>query len=259
MSFVRSDRDGHVAIISLARPEALNALSGAMCEQVAEAFREAGRDSDIWAIVLRGDGDKAFCVGADLKERAAFTLDDYYANREQIKGLFSAVRNVPQPTVAAVFGFALGGGFELALSCDLIVAAMGTKVGLPEVTVGLLPGGGGTQLLARRVGVGRAKDMILRGLRVDAEDGVRYGAIDHVCEREELESLALELARDICASSPVAARAAKYAVEHGLGHDVEEAISEIEGSAWARVITSEDRQEGIAAFNEKRSPRWQNR
>ncbi|MEA2487336.1 MAG: hypothetical protein QOF16_990, partial [Actinomycetota bacterium] len=151
MALVSIERDGHVATVRLNRPEALNAISGALAEELATVAREVASDNDIWVVILAAAGEKAFCVGADLKERASFSLEDYYANRKQVRGLFEALRAIPQPTIAAVFGFALGGGLELALSCDLIVAAEQTQLGLPEARVGLLPAGGGTQLLTRKL------------------------------------------------------------------------------------------------------------
>src|SRR3712207_3216187 len=131
-SLVSVTRDERVAVLRLNRPEALNAISGAMADEIAAAAREISEDDDVWVVVVAAAGEKAFCVGADLKERAGFSLEDYYANRKQIRGLFEAIRKTPQPTIASVFGFALGGGFELALSCDIIVAAQGTQLGLPE-------------------------------------------------------------------------------------------------------------------------------
>ncbi|MEA2476331.1 MAG: hypothetical protein QOC87_530, partial [Actinomycetota bacterium] len=163
MALVSIERDGHVATVRLNRPEALNAISGALAEELATVAREVASDNDIWVVILAAAGEKAFCVGADLKERASFSLEDYHANRKQVRGLFEALRSIPQPTIAAVFGFALGGGCELALSCDLVVAAQQTQLGLPEARVGLLPAGGGTQLLTRKLGPARAKELIFTG------------------------------------------------------------------------------------------------
>jgi len=257
-SLVTFDTEGPVGVVTLNRPEALNAISGAMADQIAYAFREISRDASVWTVILRAAGDKAFCVGADLKERAGFTLEDFYENRTQIRGLFEAIRKTPQPTIASVFGFALGGGFELALSCDLIVAAQGTKLGLPEARVGLLPAGGGTQLLTRKVGTSRAKDMIFRGKQIDAGEAQQLGLVAEVAAPEELDSWTMTIAQDICKSSPVAVRAAKISIDGALGVPIDEGI-EIENETWKTVIASEDRLEGIKAFNEKRDPEWSNR
>ena len=250
--------DDHISVVRLNRPEAMNAISGDMADALSTAFHDVAADDDVWVMVLAAAGEKAFCVGADLKERAGFSLDDFYRNRKQIRGVFHSLRAVPQPTIASVFGFALGGGFELALSCDLIVAAQGTKLGLPEARVGLLPAGGGTQLLTRKVGVARAKEMIFRGRRIDASEAQQLGIVAEVTDPTELESWTLEVARDVAKSSPVAVRAAKRSIDSALGVPVESGI-EIEHEAWKEVIASDDRVEGITAFNEKRDPRWTNK
>lgn len=247
----------HIATISLNRPEALNAVSGALADELAEAFTRAGDDDDVWVVVLRAEGEKAFCVGADLKERAAFSVEDFYRNRAQIRGMFAALRSLPQPSIAAIFGYAQGGGFELALSCDLIVAAQGTKVGLPETRVGLIPAGGGTQLLTRKLGTARAKDLIFRGRSLDADEAHSMGLVAEVCEPGEQDDRVLELARELCKSSPIAVRQAKVAIDGALG-DLDEGLDR-EHRAWEVVIASDDRAEGIAAFVEKRSPEWKNR
>ena len=258
MSDVRYERSGRVGVITLERPHALNAISGGLAQELAATTERAARDDGAWVVVLRAAGDKAFCVGADLKEGASFTTDDYFENRKDMRAMFAALRALPQPSIAAVFGFALGGGFELALSCDLIVAAEGTQLGLPEARVGLLPAGGGTQLLSRRIGLSRAKEIIFTARRVTAEEAVELGAVTKVVAREELDAQALALADEICKASPVATRAAKRALDASTGLPVEDGM-EAENDAWKTVIGSEDRVEGIAAFNEKRSPAWRNR
>ncbi len=257
LSLVDYRLEGRVARVTLNRPEALNAISGAMADELAEVFWHIRHDDETWVMVLAAAGEKAFCVGADLKERAGFSLYDFYRNREQVRGMFAALRKVHQPTIAAVHGFALGGGFELALSCDLIVASQDAVFGLPETRVGLLPAGGGTQLLTRRVGVGRAKELIFRGRRMNVREAQDLGIVADVAENEELHAYALAVAQDICMSSPVAVREAKRSIDLALG-PLEHGI-EIENDSWRRVIASEDRAEGIRAFNEKRDPEWRNR
>jgi enoyl-CoA hydratase/carnithine racemase len=257
LSLVSLESSGHTAIVSLNRPDALNAISGELAEELTEVCTEVGGNRDVWAVVVRAEGEKAFCVGADLKERATFSLDDFHDNRKKMIAMFRSLRELSQPTIAAVFGFALGGGFEIALSCDLIVAAKGARMGLPEARVGLLPAGGGTQLLPRRIGVSRAKDMIFRARRVDADEARETGIVCDVVEPEELDGRAVELAEEICRASPVATQAAKRALDAALGTPLHEGI-EIENDAWKDVIASEDRAEGIAAFNEKRDPNWSN-
>ncbi len=257
-SFVSLEIEEHLARVTLDRADALNALSGAMADQIAATFSDLATREDVWVVVLRAAGDKAFCVGADLKERSSFSLDDFHANRRQIRGMFAAIRGLPQPSIASVFGFALGGGFELALSCDLIVAAEGTLLGLPEVRVGLIPAGGGTQLLTRRVGIARAKEMIFRGRRIDAEEAAAMGIVAEVVPGAFLDARTTEIALDICRSSPVGVRQAKRAIDAALGSSLEDGM-QAEHDAWAQVIGTEDRAEGIKAFNEKRDPLWKNR
>jgi enoyl-CoA hydratase/carnithine racemase len=256
VTLVTYESSDHVATVTLNRPEALNAISGALADEAAERFARAATD-DVWVVILRAEGEKAFCVGADLKERAGASLEDLHQNRAKIRAMFAALRAVPQPTIASIFGFALGGGFELALSCDLIVAAQGTEMGLPETRVGLLPAAGGTQLLTRKVGTSRAKDMIYRGRLIDARHAWELGLVAEVCERAELDDHTMTVARDICKSSPVAVRQAKKAIDGALG-DLDEGI-ELEHRAWEVVIATEDRAEGIVAFTEKRAPTWKNR
>jgi enoyl-CoA hydratase/carnithine racemase len=256
--FVTLQTDDDIGVVTLSRPDALNAISGAMADDLRDAFREVGSRPDIKVMILRGAGDKAFCVGADLKERASFALEDFHGNRRQMRGMFQALLEVPQPAVASVFGFALGGGFELALSCDLIVAAEGTLMGLPEVRVGLLPAGGGTQLLPRKIGTARAKELIFTGRRFSAQEAHHMGIVARVVPRELLDDASMELARDICRSSPVAVREAKRLIEGAHGVPLDQGL-ENENDAWARVVATEDRAEGIAAFNDKRDPQWKNR
>jgi enoyl-CoA hydratase/carnithine racemase len=179
-------------------------------------------------------------------------------NRILMRALFESLRAVPQPTIASVFGFALGGGFELALSCDLIVASDDTTFGLPETRVGIVPGGGATQLLARRIGVARAKELIFSGRRIGAEEARAIGLAQRVVPRAGLAETTMAFATEICANSPVAVREAKGAVDRGLEVPLQQGI-ELEDVAWRRAVASQDRAEGIAAFNEKRDPRWSGR
>jgi enoyl-CoA hydratase/carnithine racemase len=258
LSLVTLETNEHIAVVTLNRPESLNAISSAMADELKATFERVAGDDDVWVVVLRAAGERAFCVGADLKERGGFTLEDFYKNREQIKGMFAALRAVPQPVIAAVFGFALGGGFELVLSCDMVVAAEGAKMGLPETRVGLLPAGGGTQLLTRKVGEARAKELIFRARQIDAHEAQRIGIVNDTTKREDLDDWAMQTARHICGGSPVAVRESKRSIDAALGVPLDEGI-EIEHASWEKVITSEDRLEGITAFNEKRDPKWKNK
>jgi enoyl-CoA hydratase/carnithine racemase len=258
MSFVQLRRDGNVALVTLSRPEAMNAISGQVADEVGGALLQAAADPGAWVVVLAAAGGKAFCVGADLKERNRLDDAGWLANRVVMRSMFDTLRALPQPTIASVFGFALGGGFELALSCDLIVAADDAVFGLPEVTVGIVPGGGGTQLLGRKIGEGRAKDLILTSRRITALEAREMGLVARVVSRTELPAATMRLAGEICRASPIAVREAKRAVDRGGEVPLEHGL-EIEDQAWRRAIASEDRREGIAAFNEKRDPEWKGR
>lgn len=247
-------RHGPVAEIVLSRPAARNAISTVLARELAQACAEVASDAAVRAVVLSAIGP-AFCVGADLKERAAFSDADLLAQRPAMRAAFAGVLDLPQPAVAAVHSYALGGGLELALSCDLIVADGTAVLGLPEVTVGLVPGGGGTQLLLRRLGAARAADLVLTGRRLDAAAAERLGLVDRLVPAGQARTAALELAGLIGSNSPLGVRAAKRALRAGAGLDLPAGL-EIEDAAWRTVATSVDRREGIAAFVQKRPPRW---
>jgi enoyl-CoA hydratase/carnithine racemase len=248
---------GHAGVceIILDRPEALNAINTAMATRLAQACAELAAEPDSRIVVLSAAGDRAFCVGADLKERNRLSDAGLLAQREVFRAAFASVLALPQPVIAAVHGYALGGGCELALCCDLIVADETAVFGLPETTVGLVPGGGGTQLAQRRLGPGRAADLIFTGRQVDADEAERIGLADRLAPAGKAGQHALELAQQIAANSPVALRAAKRAIRHGGGIGLTAAL-DVEDAAWRAVAMSAVRREGIAAFNEKRAPDW---
>jgi enoyl-CoA hydratase/carnithine racemase len=255
---VKLRQQGPVAEVVLDRPEALNALSTAMARELASALGEASRRSGVRAVVVCSATERAFCAGADLKERAGFTDHDMFAQRPLVRAAFEAIRGLEVPAVAAVAGYALGGGFELALCCDLIVADETAVVGLPETAVGLVPGGGGTQLLLRRAGPAVAADLVYTGRRVAAEEAWRLGLVDRLVARGEARAAALEVAATIAVNSPVAVRAAKRALRLGAGAALAQAL-EVEEAAWREAAGSADRAEGARAFVEKRLPDWPSR
>jgi len=244
-----------IAEITLNRPEAMNSISSAMAAELTRACAELVAAPEVRVVVFGAAGERAFCAGADLKERAGMTDADIMRQRPAIRGVFGAVLALPQPVIAAVHGFALGGGCELALSCDLVVADETAVFGLPEVTVGLVPGGGGTQLALRRLGPGRAADLVLTGRKVGIEEAMRLGLVDRRVPAGQAGQGALELAGQIAANSPVAVRAAKRAIRHGWGVSLEAGL-DIEDAAWRTAALSADRREGVAAFVEKRKPAW---
>ncbi|MFJ5261239.1 enoyl-CoA hydratase/isomerase family protein [Streptomyces sp. NPDC088387] len=252
---VRRHEDGHVAELTLDRPKAMNAMSTEMARSVVGACAALSADDDVRVVVLTSTHERAFCVGADLKERNSFSDADLLRQRPLSRGAYTGVLELPMPTVAAVHGFALGGGFELALSCDVIVADGTAVVGLPEVSVGVIPGGGGTQLLPRRVGAARAAELIFTARRVEAGEARELGLVDVLVETGRDREEALAMASRIAANSPVGLRAAKRALRLGHGLDLRTGL-EVEDAAWRTVAFSADRAEGVAAFAEKRKPVW---
>ncbi|MEV5978064.1 enoyl-CoA hydratase-related protein [Streptomyces sp. NPDC052114] len=253
--YVAVRRHGHVAELVLDRPKAMNAVSSEMARSIAGACAALSDDQDARVVVLTSTHERAFCVGADLKERNSFSDAELRRQRPTSRGAYGGVLDLPMPTVAAVHGFALGGGFELALSCDVIVADATAVVGLPEVSVGVIPGGGGTQLLPRRVGAARAAELIFSARRVEAAEARELGLVDLLVDAGGARTEALALGARMAANSPVGLRAAKRALRLGQGLDLQAGL-EVEDAAWRTVAFSGDRAEGVAAFNEKRKPEW---
>lgn len=255
---MRHGPGGHIAELALDRPEAMNAVSTQMALDLTGACSQLGADHEVRVVLITSTHQRAFCVGADLKERASFTDADLMAQRPVTRAAYHAVLSLPVPAIAVVEGFALGGGFEIALSCDLIIAGSAAVVGLPEVSVGVIPGGGGTQLLTRRVGWSRAAGMIFTARRMPAAEAARLGVVDEVVDAGAARERGLELAAQIAANSPVGLRQAKRAMR--LGGDVDLATGlEVEDGCWRATAFSGDRVEGVAAFNEKREPVWSGR
>lgn len=253
--YVAVRRHGHVAELVLDRPKAMNAVSTEMARSIGATCAALGADRDVRVTVLTSTHERAFCVGADLKERNSLTDAELVRQRPTARAAYTGVLELPMPTIAAVHGFALGGGFELALSCDLIVADPTAVVGLPEVSVGVIPGGGGTQLLPRRVGAARAAELIFTARRLTAPEALGLGLVDQLAGEAADRDEALALASRIAANSPVGLRAAKRALRLGHGLDLRAGL-EVEDAAWRSVAFSGDRAEGVAAFNEKRTPEW---
>ena len=247
--------DGHVAEIVLDRPDALNAVSTEMAGAIAAAAAEVAADAAVRCVVLRSSQDRAFCVGADLKERNTLTDAQLVAQRPGNRAAYGGILDLPMPVVVAVEGYALGGGFELALAGDLVVAGEGATVGLPEVSVGVIPGGGGTQLLTRRVGWSRAASLVFTARRLTAAQAYALGCVDEVVPTGSATARAREIAGGIAAHSPVALRQAKRAMRLGADVDLRAGL-EIEDACWRATAFSADRAEGVAAFVTKRTPQW---
>jgi len=259
LDVARRDR---VAFLTLNRPEAANALSRALVGELTAALAalaaEITAGADLRALVLTGAGDKAFCAGADLKERRTWTLDDTRVFLGEINALMDGLAAFPRPTLAAVNGIAFGGGLELALACDLRVAAAGAELGLTEVRLGIIPGAGGTQRLARIAGVAAAKELILTGRRVGAARARELGIVSEVVADAELPAAAARWAAEIAAAAPLALGAAKRAIDEGIARPLAEGLI-LERARYEEVLVTEDRNEGLAAFAEKRPPVYKGR
>ncbi len=258
METIILEKEDHFLWIKLNRPEAMNALNTQMAKELLAAFQDAAYQRDIWVVGLTSTSEKSFGVGADLKERKTMTAEQIAQQRILFRRTSAAVKALPQPLIAGVKGFALGGGFELALAADIIIASEDAQFGLPEVRVGLIPGNGGTQLLPRLIGPNRAKEIIFTGRRINAQEALSLGLVYKVVPLAQVEEEVRHLAAEICANAPIAVRQAKKAIELGLNVDLPTAM-EIENEAYNVNLVTEDRQEGIRAFNEKRPPQWQGR
>jgi enoyl-CoA hydratase/carnithine racemase len=248
-------RDGRLAYLVLDRPEVLNAIDNELAEELSDRCLELAEDRSVRVVIFRGAGERAFCAGADLKTRHGFNQSQWLAQRALFRRSFDLVRAVPQPMIAAVHGYALGGGTELALLADLIVASEDAQFGLTEVSLGIIPGGGGTQTLPRRIGLSRAKELIYSARRIPAAEALALGLVNHIVPRDELLATAEALADEFLRNSPFAVRQAKWAIDQGFDLPFGEAL-EREHTAYMRTLDSPERAEGIAAFNEKRKPDW---
>jgi enoyl-CoA hydratase/carnithine racemase len=255
-------RRGSAAFVTLNRPQAANALSRDLVSTLARTFAELAAEmaggGDLRAVVLTGAGDKAFCAGADLKERRTWTLDDTRVFLGEINAFMDAVAAFPRPVIAAVNGLALGGGFELALACDLRIAADTAELGLPEVRLGIMPGAGGTQRLARIAGVAVAKELTLTGRRIGASRARELGIVSEVAAAGALADASARLAAEIGGAAPLALAAAKRAIDEGAARTLAEGLA-IERACYEQVLTTDDRNEGLNAFIEKRAPDFKGR
>jgi enoyl-CoA hydratase len=251
---VEVKRDGAVAVVTVARPEVRNALNRATNEELLRVARELARDAAVRAVVLTGAGEKAFVAGADIAEFRGLTPEQARQSSWLGRKVIEAIEGSPQPWIAAVNGFALGGGCELALGCDIRFAADNARFGQPEVGLGITPGWGGTQRLPREVGNGWASYLCLSGRLIDAEEARRIGLVQAVFPAAELQAEALKLARELAARPPLAVRYIKSQIHHALNVDIE-AGHEIERDLFALTFASDDAGEGMDAFLEKRAPK----
>ena len=248
----------HVATVTLNRPDVHNAMNEAMRRDLTRCFDSVALDDDVKVVVVTGAGERAFSAGADIREFVEPLVAVRFREQRRRLDFRQAMDRCSQPIIAAVNGFALGGGLELALACDIRVAAVGATLGLTEINLAIIPGGGGTQRLPRLVGRGKALEMILTGARIPADEALRIGLVERVVPTGEALKAATELARAIAAKAPVALRYAKEAVVKGLELPLADGLR-LEGDLSTLLRTTEDRVEGAKAFLEKRMPRWTGR
>jgi len=250
--------DGHVVTVTLNRPEQMNAMNTGMGEDLLACFDGFQRDAEARAIVFTGAGDRAFCAGGDLKERNEMTDAQWRAQHVIFEqGAFRVLR-CPIPVIAAVEGFALAGGCELALLSDFVVASETAVFGVPETTLGIFPGIGGTQLLPRIIGAPLAKELIFTGRRMKADEAKAAGLVNHVVPKGQAKAKALEIAATIARNGPIAVRQAKKAIAYGAETNLDTGII-LAIEAYNATVVTEDRLEGVRAFNEKRKPEFKGR
>ena len=255
---VELTREGAVAIVTVARPEALNALNTETNERLADIVSELSADGAVRAVVLTGAGGTSFVAGADIAEMQHFSAEQARRFGALGQAVMNGIEAAPQPWVAAVNGFALGGGCELALACDIRLASEKAKFGQPEIGLGITPGFGGTQRLPRMVGEGWAKYLVLSGRHIRAEEALRIGLVQAVFPAAELQAEALKLARELAARPPLAVRYIKSQIHAAVSSDLTTGQG-VERDLFALAFASEDQSEGMAAFLEKRPPEFTGR
>jgi enoyl-CoA hydratase len=248
-------REQHILLVTLNRPQVLNALNTQMGKDKIDLWtRLTAEPGEVRCVVLTGSGERAFCAGADLKERDGMTETVWRAQHEIFERAYMALMELPLPVIAAVNGHAFGGGLEMALACDFIYAARGARCALSETRLGLMPGGAGTQNMARAAGERRAKELIFTAQPFEAQQGYEWGIFNRICDNALEDALAT--AKVIAANAPLAVRQAKKSVHYGLQMDLLTGYR-FEIEAYNQLVATEDRKEGVRAFNEKRKPKFQ--
>lgn len=242
-----------IALLTINRPEAMNALNQSVLENIERALFGLETEGDVRVLIVTGAGEKAFVAGADIAAMQEYDERRGHGFSTLGHRVFDKLANFPCPTIAAINGFALGGGLELALSCDLLFASEKAKLGLPEVTLGLLPGWGGTQRLALRVGPGKAKEMIFSGEHIKADKALAIGLVDRIAQPEKLLEEARTFAATVASRGPISIKHAKKAINRGLSEGLEAGLR-YEQVAFGRCFGTKDTKEGLSAFLEKRKP-----
>lgn len=247
--------EGSIGLISLSRPEAANAMSVQLLRELSDTLDQLNGDPAVRVVLLTGEGEKAFCAGADLKERKGMSDRQVKQIVQLIGTTVAKVETLAQPVIAVLNGVAFGGGLELALACDLRMAATHVKLGLTETSLGIIPGAGGTQRLPRLIGLGKAKELIYTARRLNAEEAKDYGIVEYVYEGHEVMEKARQLALEMAKNAPLSLVQAKVAINQGVEVDLATGLK-IESLAYSALIPTEDRLEGLLAFQEKRTPQY---
>ncbi|MEM0117189.1 MAG: enoyl-CoA hydratase-related protein [Conexivisphaerales archaeon] len=255
-SVLEISKEPPIAVIKLKRPEAMNALNSQVVKELVQALNEIETDEDVRCLVLTGD-DRAFSAGADIKEMVGMSMVDMVKTKHFFP-LWDKIGHYPKPIVAALSGYVLGGGLELAMSCDILVAAEGTRLGQPEINIGVMPGGGGTQRLTRVVGKYKAMEMILTGSMITAEEAKSYGLVNRVVPKEIYLAEAKKMAKEIAEKAPIAVRLAKEAVLKAYETSLNEGL-DFERKHFFMLFSTEDMKEGMNAFIEKRKANFKGR
>jgi enoyl-CoA hydratase/carnithine racemase len=257
-SVLQVENEQNVAVLKLNRPEVMNALNFSLLNALKNEIEKLQFDHDVRVVLITGQGEKAFCAGADLKERSAMNPVEVKKFIMTIRNLFTSIEQLNKPVIAAINGIGLGGGTELALACDIRIASENASLGLTETRLGIIPGAGGTQRLPRLISVGKAKELIFTGRRINAQEALDIGLVNLVCPLETLMDKCREMADMICEAGPIAVEQAKYAINFGIETDIQTGLA-IESNAYRVTIPTEDRIEALKAFREKRKPQFKGR
>lgn len=253
MEKVLVNKEDAIAYVTVNRPEVLNCFDFQTLIELEEAVEKLKEDKSIRAVIFTGAGNKAFSVGADLKERKKLTEEEVIRNVMKISELFTKIEELPKPTIAAINGYAFGGGLEMALACDLRYASKNAMLGLTETSLAIIPGGGGTQRLSRLIGPAKAKELIFTARKLNGQEALEYGIIHKLVDQDQLMESVRSLANEIARNGPLAVSQAKYAINHGMNTDIKTGLA-IELTAYKTLIPTKDRVEALKAFQEKRTP-----
>ncbi len=245
--------EGNIAVLYLNCPENRNAISRALLGSFAVALKKVSDDKNIRSLIVTSSDPRAFCAGADLKERTSMTQEEVFSFLDDLRNVFRILETLSVPTIAVINGDAYGGGLELALCCDIRIISENAKIGLTETKLGIIPGAGGTQRLTRLIGESRAKELIFSARRISSDETVNFGIVNHSYPSSMVLEKSMELAKEFSSSAPIAVQLAKGAISEGFGKEIDEALY-IERKYYMKTLDTKDRQEALMAFKEKRAP-----